>query len=164
VEERRTTIRRESDRQLVAQVGQASEVVAKEKTKQQQRALRHAIRHTCKALLEIEFSYQSGDDETWTTTRQEVQGRVLDLSNDGAAFFIRQAATTNQLCGFRIDLYDGTTITGQAEIRWVKQQKSAKGYSVGAQFQRIDNVNADRIKHFLAELDATLGTAAKLEG
>lgn len=163
MEERRVLIRRELDRQLVQQSAQASEAIAKDQSKHRKRALRRAIRHTCKAVLDIEFSYKSGDSDEWVTNRQKIKGRVLDLSKEGAAFFIRHSATTNQHFNFHIDLFDGSNITGQAEVRWVKKQDSAKGYSVGVKFTTIDTMNLSRIENFLAELDATLGTAATLE-
>lgn len=163
MEERRVTIRREADRQIAQQTSEVSKLVAKDQNKQQQRALHRAIRHTCKAVLDIEFSYQTPGEDEWVKSKQEVKGRVLDLSNEGAAFFIRHSATAEQTFNFRIDLFDGSNIQGAAQVRWVKQQASAKGFSVGVQFVQIDEVNATRIKNFLFELDATLGTAASLE-
>ena len=163
MEERRVTIRREADRQLQQQSSQASQLLAKDKGKQHKRSMRRAIRHTCKAILEIEFSYQSDNSDEWITSHQKIKGRVLDLSDDGAAFFIRHAATTNQHINFRIDLFDGANITGQGQVRWVKKQESAKGFSLGVQFSQMDEVNTSRVHSFLAELDATLGTVSDLE-
>lgn len=163
MEERRVLIRRESDRKLFQQSDQANATLTKDQNKQHKRALRRAIRHTCKAMLNIEFSYKSDDSDDWVTNRQKIKGRVLDLSNEGAAFFIRHSATTNQQFNFRIDLFDGANIEGQAEVRWVKKQDSAKGYSIGAKFITIDDMNLSRIDNFLQELDATLGTATTLE-
>lgn len=163
MEERRVTLRRESDRQRAGEADQASEVMTKTQDKQHKRALRHAIRHTCKAVLDIEFSHKNDENDEWVTSCQKIKGRVLDLSHEGAAFFVRHAATANQRFNFRIDLFDGSNIKGQAEVRWIKQQDSAKGYSVGVKFSSIDDTNLNRINTFLRELDATLGTVDSLE-
>lgn len=131
--------------------------------KHEKRKVRRAIRHSCKVVLSIEFRHQPEGSDEWVVSRQEIKGRVLDLSEDGAAFFIKYPATTNQLFPFRINIYDGSHIEGQGEVRWVKQKESAKGYTVGVQFSQIDNANLDKVFSFLRELDNTLGMGEEIE-
>jgi hypothetical protein len=151
VEERRVQARRQSDRDLLKLHGKTAE------QKQEKRTVRRAIRHSCKVVLTIEFRHQPPGDGEWIVNRQEIQGRVLDLSEDGAAFFIKHPATANQMFPFRINVYDGSYIEGQGEVRWVKQKEAAKGYSIGVHFTQIDRTNIDRVHAFLRELDNTLG-------
>lgn len=151
MEERRSELRRKSDRDLLKLHGKS---LAK---KQEKREVRRAIRHSCKAVLTIEFRHQASGSDEWVVKRQEIKGRVLDLSEEGASFFIKYPATSNQTFPFRINIYDGSHIEGQAEVRWVKQKESAKGYTVGVQLTQLDNTNRDKVYSFLAELDSTLG-------
>ncbi|MFP6582815.1 MAG: PilZ domain-containing protein [Candidatus Hydrogenedentota bacterium] len=92
--------------------------------------------------------------------RQKIPSRVVDLSEEGAAFFTRYPATTNQSFHFAINLAAGGKIEGQADVRWVKQKESANGYAIGCRFSPIDDANVRRIQSFLEELDATLGLGA----
>lgn len=131
--------------------------------KQEKRKVRRAIRHSCKVVLTVEFRHQAEGSDEWVVSRQQIQGRVLDLSEEGAAFFIKYPATPNQLFPFRINVYDGTHIEGEGEVRWVKQKESAKGYTVGVQFSQLDDTNLDRVYAFLRELDNTLGMGQETE-
>jgi hypothetical protein len=161
VQEQRIRVRREADRELLERAG--GNPAPKKGKKEDKRALRRAIRHACKAELNIEISHQQGDSKEWTTSRQRVSSRVLDLSEEGASFFTRYAANTNQTFEFRIKLYDGKEILGLAEVRWVKQKESARGYAVGTQFSRIDAENLQRIRGFLMEMDSTLGMGSTID-
>jgi hypothetical protein len=151
VEERRTERRRQEDRDFAKLHGKQVE------HKQEKRSVRRAIRHSCKAVLTIEFRHQADGNGDWIEKREDVNARVLDLSEDGAAFFIKHPATASQVFPFRINVFDGSHIEGEAEIRWVRQKESAKGYTIGAQFSAIDSTNQDRVDTFLRELDSTLG-------
>lgn len=159
MEERRTSIRRVEDRDRLAALGKSTAELSEKKI--EQRKMRRAIRHACKAELTIEISHQRGNSEEWVVERQKLPGRVLDLSEEGAAFFIRYPATTNQSFQFQINLAGGGFIQGQADVRWVKQKDSAKGFAIGSRFTRIDNANLKKVKVFLDELDATLGLGAE---
>ena len=106
MEERRHNLRRLSDRDL--QKLYAKSVAQKE----DKRKVRRAIRHSCKAVLTIEFRHQGSESDEWNVSRKYLKGRVLDLSEEGASFFIKYPATTNQLFPFRIDTYDGSRIEG----------------------------------------------------
>lgn len=152
MEERRVHIRRQADRERIEHANESRPA------KDQSRKRRRAIRHSCKAELNIEVSHQQGGPGgEWVITRQRLQGRVLDLSEDGASFFVKYPASTNQNFNFLIKLNDGRKIEGAADVRWVKQKESAKGYAVGARFTRIDNRNLKLIDVFLKKLDETLG-------
>ena len=157
MEERRHNFRRQSDRDLQKLHGRSAAV------KEEKRKARRAIRHSCKAVLTIEFRHQGEDGGDWVVSRKDLKGRVLDLSEEGASFFIKYPATTNQLFPFRIDTYDGSRIEGQGEVRWVKQKNSAKGYSVGVYFTQIDKDNLEQIHTFLHNLDSTLGLGGEVD-
>ena len=74
MDERRQQLRRQSDRDLQKLHGKSIEV------KQEKRKVRRAIRHSCKVSLTIEFRHQASGSNEWKVSRQEVQGKVLDLS------------------------------------------------------------------------------------
>ncbi len=153
MEERRHNSRRQMDRGLLKLHGKSLE------PKQEKRKARRAIRHSCKVVLTIEFREKAEGSDDWVVSSKQIQGRVLDLSEEGAAFFIKHPATASQLFPFRINLFDGTHIEGEGEVRWVKQKESAKGYTIGVQFSQIDEINLERVFAFLRELDNTLGMA-----
>ena len=156
VEERRVEIRRQADRELISRASKTG--AGEDGSRQESRKRRRAIRHACKAELNIEVSHQQGGrGGEWVVTRQRLQGHVLDLSEDGASFFIKYPASTNQNFNFLIKLHDGRKIEGAADVRWVKQKESANGYAVGTRFTRIDNRNLKLIALFLEKLDETLG-------
>lgn len=161
MDERRVMVRRRADRDKIEQVSTAAS--SGDKSRDGKRTLRRAIRHSCKAELHIEVSHQQGGTGgEWVVTRQKLNGRVLDLSEEGASFFIKYPASTNQNFSFLIKLNDGRKIEGAADVRWVKQKDSANGYAVGTRFTRIDNRNLELIHAFLEKLDRTLGIGEEI--
>ena len=157
MEERRKEVRRQADKDLLVMV----EDLAGGKLRKRKR--RRAIRHTCRARLDIEIQFQSGGSSGWSTAQKEIKGRVLDLSEEGASLFIKYPVAAEQTFRLSIELNSSRTVEVQAQVRWVKQQESHEGYSIGVKFTHVDPAAYEHIHAFLGNLDATLGTGAELE-
>ena len=65
MEERRSVVRRQADRDLAELIEKKTGVTPSKLVRD--RRLRQAIRHTCKAEIEIEISHAPGDSQEWTT-------------------------------------------------------------------------------------------------
>ena len=131
--------------------------------KLKKRKRRRAIRHTCRAKLDIEIQIQSGGSSEWTTSQKKIKGRVLDLSEEGASLFIKYPVAAEQVFHLAIELDSSKTVDVQAQVRWIKQQESHQGYSIGVRFTHVDPAAYDELHAFLDNLDATLGTGAEPE-
>jgi len=155
VEERRSEVRRQADREVLdfieKKTGQPANQLIRD------RKLRHAVRHTCKATIEVGVAHASGASEEWTTDSQSLRSRVLDLSVGGAALFTKYEIQPGAHVRVGVKLYDGQTIDAQARVRWSKFKQAKDGYAVGVEFTDIDATNQKRLDTFLTELDATLG-------
>lgn len=151
VEERRTAVRRRADRELLEFVEKKTGQPARQLLRK--RKLRHAVRHTCKAVLEVDVTHASGASEDTQTLRS----RVLDLSAGGAALFTKYDFQPGAEFRLHVKLYDGQRIEAQALVRWSKYKQAKEGYAIGVEFTKIDAPNQKRLDTFLAELDATLG-------
>jgi c-di-GMP-binding flagellar brake protein YcgR len=160
MEERRKTMRRQADQDLLKFVEEHQSGPSADKV--QRRKKRHAIRHACKAVLEIEIAFKSENENEWTSAKKKVKARVLDLSDDGASFFIKYPAATDQIMYLAIQLFDGKMIEAQGEVRWVRQKDSHHGYTLGVKFTHIDPANKEHVANFIEQLEATLGTSPDL--
>lgn len=151
MEERRSTVRRQEDRELRERV--------KEKLDGEtaQRRKRRAIRHNCRAVVELEVAHSAGSGDDWTTSKHKIPGRIIDLSEEGAAVFTQLPIAVNQRFRLNIKLYDGAVIETQSEARWTQHKEQKNGYLTGALFTHIDPANRKRIVAFLKELDETMG-------
>ena len=156
MEERRQSVRRQADKDLLKFVDEHQ--LGPSADKVQRRKKRHAIRHACKAVLEIEIAFKSENDSEWSSARKKVKARVLDLSDDGASFFIKYPVATDQIMHLVIQLFDGKMIEAQGEVRWVRQKESHHGYTLGVKFTHIDPNNREHVANFIEQLEATLGT------
>ena len=154
MEERRRTVRRQADRDLLEQMEQRS---ARSQDKEHARKRRHAIRHQCTASLEIELSSSAGQSGEWSVSRQRIEARVLDLSEEGAALFTKHPLAIGQSFGLKITLDNGAMIEAVAEVRWSKHKERKNGYLSGVKFTHLAQEFHERIKAFLAELENTLG-------
>jgi len=156
MEERRQSSRRQADKDLLKfveehQLGPSADKVNRRKK-------RHAIRHACKAVLDIEIAFKADNDPEWTSARKKVKARVLDLSDEGASFFIKYPVATDQIMHLVIQLYDGKMIEAQGEVRWVRQKESHHGYTLGVKFTHIDPSNKEHVANFIEQLVGSLGT------
>lgn len=154
MEERRHMVRRQADREMLDQMEQRS---ARSLGKELARKRRHAIRHQCTASLEIELSSSAGQSGEWSVSRQCIEARVLDLSEEGAALFTKHTLAIGQSFGLKITLQNGAMIEAVADVRWSKHKERKNGYLSGIKFTHLAPEFHDHIKAFLAELDNTLG-------
>ncbi len=155
MEERRSVVRRQADRDLAELIEKKTGVTPAKLVRD--RRLRHAIRHTCKAEIEIEVSHAPGDSQEWTTDSQRLRGRVLDLSEGGVFLFTKYELKPGARIKLGVKIYDGSTIDAEAEVRWSKFKEAKNGYATGAEFVSMDDKNQNKLRTFLSELDATLG-------
>ena len=155
MEERRSVVRRQADRDLAELIEKKTGVNPSKLVRD--RRLRQAIRHTCKAELEVEISHSPGGSQEWTTDTQRMRGRVLDMSEGGVFLFTKYELKPGAQFKLGVKIYDGSTIEAQAEVRWSKFKEAKDGYATGAEFINMDDKNQNRLRTFLSELDATLG-------
>lgn len=155
MEERRSLVRRQADRDVIELIERKTG--SKPAQLVRDRKLRQAIRHTCKAVINLDISHKSGISDEWTTDRQTLRGRVLDLSEGGASLFTKYELQPGAKFMLGVKIYDGSIIEAQAQVRWSKYKEAKDGYATGAEFTQIDAKNLKRLKTFLTELDATLG-------
>ncbi len=158
MEERRKIVRRRADRELYELVEQKTGLKPGQLVRQ--RKMRRAIRHTCKAVLQMPVAHAAGETQDWQTDRHDLKARVLDLSEGGAALFSKYELRPGHRLHIAIKLYDGQAIEAEVEVRWAKYKDQKEGWAVGLQFTDIDAKNQKRLDTFLAELDATLGLGA----
>lgn len=155
MEERRQIVRRRADRELHELI--EAKTGLKPSQLVRNRKLRRAIRHTCKAVIEMEVAHSAGESQIWQKDQHEMKARVLDLSEGGAALFTRHEIRPGQPVNVDIKLYDGTSIEAESEVRWTKPKQEKKGFALGVQFKKLDERNRKRLSRFLNELDASLG-------
>lgn len=153
--ERRVAVRRKSDRELYELIERKTGVKPDQLVRE--RKLRRAIRHTCKATLEIDVRHSVGQTDDWETDRAKIKARVLDLSEGGASLFCKHDLRQGTPCRVAIKLYDGSEAEADAEVRWSSHKPQKDGYALGVQFTKIDDKNQRRLKKFLTNLDETLG-------
>ena len=155
MDERRSLVRRKADRELAELIEKKTGVRPAQLVRE--RKLRQAIRHTCKAVLEVDISHTPGDSEYTTTESHSLRGRVLDLSPGGVFLFTKYELKPGAQFKVGVKIYDGSTIEALAEVRWSKYKEAKGGYATGAEFISIDENNQRRLDTFLSELEATLG-------
>ncbi len=155
MEERRSVVRRQADRDLAELIEKKTGVDPLKLVRD--RKLRQAIRHTCKAEIEIDVSHAPGGSQEWTTDAQRLRGRVLDMSEGGVFLFTKYELKPGAQIKLGVKIYDGSTIEGLAEVRWSKFKEAKDGYAAGAEFINMDDRNQKKLRTFLSELDSTLG-------
>lgn len=154
-QERRLQIRRKSDRELYELIEKKTGVKPGDLVRE--RKIRRAIRHTCKAVIQIDVKHSVGESGHWETDQQDVKARVLDLSEGGASLFCKHDLRQGTKCRVAIKLYDGSAVEAASEIRWSSHKPQKDGYALGLQFNQIDDKNLRRLRTFLTELDNTVG-------
>jgi c-di-GMP-binding flagellar brake protein YcgR len=155
MQERRSIVRRQADRELFELIEQKTGVKPQQLVRD--RKLRRAIRHTCRAVIEIEVRHSAGETLAWEADRHQVKARVLDLSEGGASLFCKHDIRKGTRCRVGIRLYDGASIEADSEIRWSAAKEQKGGFALGIQFVSIDSRNQRRLQQFLDDLDKTLG-------
>ncbi len=154
-QERRSVVRRKADRELFDLVEKKTGVKPDQLVRE--RKLRRAIRHTCKATIDIDVKHSVGQTGHWETDKHQLKARVLDLSEGGASLFSKHDLRQGTRCRVGIKLYDGKSVEADAEIRWNSPKPQKEGFALGVQFTEIDDKNRKRLSKFLTDLDNTLG-------
>ena len=160
MEERRGVIRRQYDRELLQRVGQLvqpSDRRTKTEGDDAKRKRRRAVRHNCKVGIKMPIKHSAGTSDTWSHDSIKVDGRLLDLSPEGASLFTKQPFETAQELQLAIMLQDKTKISTMAVVRWVKSIPEKKGFASGVRLMDVAEKDQKRIIKFLDRLDATAG-------
>lgn len=160
MQERRNTVRRLADRELFELIEHKTGIKPAQMVRE--RKLRRAIRHTCRAVLDIEVKHSPGQTQAWESERHQIKARVLDLSDGGASLFCKHDLRQGTRVRVGVKLYDGSTIEADSEVRWTSFKEQKEGYAIGVQFVSIDDRNQRRLQRFLADLDSTLGMGLEL--
>lgn len=160
MQERRTAVRRQADREVFDLIEQKTGIKPAQLVRE--RKLRRAIRHTCRAVLDVEVKHSAGQTQVWETDRHQLKARVLDLSDGGASLFCKHELRQGTRVRVGVKLYDGSTIEADSEVRWASFKEQKEGYAIGVQFVSIDDRNQRRLHRFLTEIDATLGMGLEL--
>jgi c-di-GMP-binding flagellar brake protein YcgR len=159
MQERRNSIRRKDDHALLAQLREAQNASPGETsaTKELVRARRRAIRHNCKVGINMLIKHRQGMSDTWSTDTFAVEGRILDLSIEGASLYTKKQLDTHQELRLVIQLEDKTSIQSEAIVRWVKAASQKGGYTSGVAFTKVSGKDQKKIQKFLKVLDETFG-------
>lgn len=157
-QERRSMVRREADRDLVARFQALSvEPERQDDAKELRHKRRRAIRHTCQVHIAMKLAHSSGRGDEWTTDAFKVKGRILDLSGDGCAIFTAQQLDIGQELNLIVELQNGKRIQVSGAIRWTKRVAERNGFASGVQFARMQSADQRAVMAFLEELDRTIG-------
>lgn len=150
MEERRSLVRRQADRELAEKRDSGAE-------KQAARRRRRAIRHNCAVNIKAVFVHSAGSSEEWTKDLIDVRGRVLDISTGGVSLFTKHPFDMGQELRLAITLKDGAAVNAAAVVRWVKALPEKKGSAAGVQFSEVSEKDRRLIAGFLESLDETAG-------
>jgi len=159
-EERRNTVRREADRELLKKAHLAAAGTdhrGPDAQKAAERMRRRAIRHNCKVGIQMVIGHAAGYSDDWSVDSVKIGGRVLDLSDGGASLFTKQSFETGQRLRLTVQLRDGSKIDTNGTVRWVKEVPQRHGYASGVEFGEVPAKNRKKIAKFLTELDHTSG-------
>lgn len=92
-----------------------------------------------------------------TSKGEELEGELRDVSDGGFRAVIKVSGETNLTRGDRlpncqITISGEETIHCEAEVRYTRQQRPARSWTVGAQFLGLEPVQRRRIRELVAEL------------
>lgn len=155
--ERRTFIRRQSDRDLLARLREL-EGKSEGSGESARKERRRAIRHNCKVQIALIVGQSFGASDTWTLSEFSIKGRILDLSNDGCSIFTKHQIDIGQKMRLVIQIMEGRdAIKSVGVVRWSKAVSERDGYAAGVQFVQLEPKSQSRILKFLEELDKNIG-------
>lgn len=160
LQERRKFIRREADRHILKRVKRLQKLVDRRSNfdaEDAQRKRRRAIRHNCKVAIKMLIGHAAGVSDQWSVDAIKVEGRVLDLSAEGASLYTKQAFEAGQELRLTITLRDRSKIVTSAVVRWVKAVPEKNAYASGVEFAKVGVQDQTKIMEFLRELDESAG-------
>ena len=155
-EDRRRSVRRQSDRELLQQLQILRDRRSGHDDEDRQRR-RRAIRHHCAVSLALRIGFAAGAGEAMSYTNQSVKGRILDLSPTGCAVFTRDALTNGTEIGLVIHLDTGGDVPARGVVRWTKGVNAREGFACGVEFIKLDPRSQEQIARFLRHLDENIG-------
>lgn len=158
MEERRILTRRAADREIKKKLKEAEGGGDEKSPKERQR--RRAIRHSCKAVIEVDVQHAQGGSGEMRSHMQRLPARVLDLSEGGAAFFLQHPLAHGDKYKATIKTYEDARIVAMVEARWTQHKEQKGGYIVGVKFAHIDPDSRGRLVKYLRDLDANAGLGA----
>lgn len=157
MEERRKSIRRQHDRELLARYQALLAQQGEEPGKEARKRRRWAIRHNCKVKVGLEMSQRRGLSDTWTPAEHAVKGRILDLSLEGCSLFTRGPIDIGQRLHLVLQLQEHETVDTRGVARWTKAIPAREGYATGVQFETLSAKAQNDVMRFLKEMDETAG-------
>ncbi len=155
MQERRKQVRRQTDRDSLGELQRFRD--SEIGTKEHKRKRRHAIRHACHAVIDLEIATAAGGSDEWNVSHEQIKGRVLDLSETGASLFVKHAVAMGQAFRLEIEMYDGAKVEAIAETRWTKSMEAKGGYAIGIEFTQLTPAHQQVIQNFLKDLEASAG-------
>lgn len=152
MKERRKRIRRTADRDVRPERRGMSPA-----SNESQRRRRRAIRHDCTASFVIEIARAAGGTDDYSVFQEPVEARVLDLSAEGAFLFSPHSLAMGHRFSLEIRVGTRGRISVEAEVRWCEFRERKGGYAIGVKFTHLASSDAEQIRVYLEELDATMG-------
>jgi len=156
--ERRKTVRRQADKELLQRLREQQALIERLKTSdssQVKRERRHLIRHNCRVVIKLVIGSSAGYSNDWAVDEFEVKGRLMDLSHGGAALATRQPLETSQHLRLEIALPNKAMVRANGAVRWVKAIPEKGAFACGVQFVDISKKEQSALNDFLNTLDFT---------
>lgn len=156
-QERRSILRRQSDRELLARYQALLAANDPEQSRELRHRRRRAIRHHCHVHIALKIQHSSGMSDLWTVEECKIKGRILDLSTDGSSLFTAHSMDIGQELNLIVELQNGKRFQASGVVRWTKRVAEREGFASGVQFTQIKETDQRLIQLFLDELDRTIG-------
>ena len=158
MQEKRITLRRESDRRLWAEVQERRNAQSGNSADKETRSQRRrAIRRNCSVRIAICFEQQSGNSDTWHAHEYNIKGKLLDLSEEGTSLFTAQQLDIAQKLSIQIVIDKKIPIAALAQVRWSKSIPEKGGFASGVKFHDVKSNDKKQLNKFLKQMDATVG-------
>jgi hypothetical protein len=151
LEERRKQIRRQADCHMMERLAQLEKLERRlgADPEDAKRKRRHAIRHNCRAVVQVTLGHAPGFSGDWSVDAIELEGRVLDLSLEGASLFTRQDFSPGQWLMVGIKPNNGDAIHVRSSVRWIKAIPEKGGFASGVKFKDVPPSEEKKIMLFL---------------
>jgi len=125
-----------------------------ESRESRKRERRRVIRQQCRVHIELIVRCSLGAGNEWSVNTIDVKGKLLDLSNDGAMVFTKDAFIYNQELRVTLFLPDESPVVTLAAVRWCKPLHDKGGHASGIRFRNTSPKGVVSIEHFLERLFA----------
>lgn len=118
------------------------------------RERRRIIRQQCRVHIEMIVRCSAGATNDWSVNTIDVKGKLLDLSDEGAMLFTKQAFMEEQALRLTIYLPDEAPVATIVNVRWCKALEDKGGNASGVRFRKVSPEALAAIKHFLTRLQS----------